>query len=43
MTYLLRDIDPDFWRRVKVKAAKEGVPIRSLLLSLLLAWLGGKI
>lgn len=35
MNYLLRDVDSELWRRVKVQAAKEGAPIRSVLIRLL--------
>jgi hypothetical protein len=38
-TYLLRDIDPDLWRRVKSKAALEGVSLKTLIERLLRAWL----
>ena len=40
-TYLLRGIDDDLWRRVKSKAALEGISIRALLEELLRAWLKG--
>lgn len=43
MTYLLRDIDDALWRRVKVKAAQEGIPIRDVILRLLKAWVRGQI
>jgi hypothetical protein len=33
--YLLRDIPPDFWRKVKVKAALRGESIRDVILRLL--------
>jgi len=39
-SFILRDIDPDFWRRVKSKAAAEGVTIKDLILRLLATWLG---
>jgi len=40
-TYLLRGIDDDLWRRVKSKAALEGISIKALLEELLRAWLKG--
>jgi len=33
--YILRDIPPELWKAIKVKAAQEGRPIRALLLELL--------
>jgi hypothetical protein len=37
-TYILRDIDPDLWRRVKMKAASEGVTAKDVILRLLGDW-----
>lgn len=31
-TYLLRDLDRNFWREVKIQAAKEDMKIRDLIL-----------
>ena len=42
MTYLLRNIDPNLWARVKVRAAKDRVPIRTVLLRLLRAYVRGR-
>lgn len=42
MTYLLRGIDPELWRRVKSKAAREGVSLRDLILRLLRSYLTGR-
>jgi len=39
MQYLIQKIEPLFWRKVKEKAAHEGKPIRTIIISLLLAWL----
>lgn len=39
-SFILRDIDPAFWRRVKSKAAAEGVTVKELILRLLTKWLG---
>lgn len=35
MTYLLRNIPDDLWVRVKQRAAKEGHPLRFIILKLL--------
>jgi len=32
--YTLRKIDPDLWRRLKVKAASEGKTVRTILIEL---------
>lgn len=32
--YTLRKIDPDLWRRLKVKAASEGKTLRTILIEL---------
>jgi len=34
------DVDPEIWKRVKAKAALEGRTLRSVVETLLLAWLG---
>jgi predicted HicB family RNase H-like nuclease len=39
-SYILRDIDPELWKRVKAKAALEGVSLKALIERLLRAWLG---
>lgn len=33
--YTLRDIDDDLWRKVKIQAAKDDKPIRTVILELL--------
>lgn len=38
-SYILREIDPELWKKVKSKAALEGVSLRVLIESLLIAWL----
>lgn len=38
-SYILRDIDPELWKRVKAKAALEGVSLKALIEQLLKAWL----
>jgi len=30
--YILRDIDPKLWKRVKIKATQEGVTIKSVII-----------
>lgn len=42
-TYLLRNIDPDLWERVKVRATSEGRSLRGLILWLLERYAAGKI
>ena len=39
--YTIRDIDPIVWRQVKVKAAQEGKPIRTVLLELIAGYVKG--
>jgi hypothetical protein len=35
LNYLLRNIDPDLWEKVKARAEKEGHPLRWVILRLL--------
>lgn len=35
VAYTIRDIDPDLWRKVKIQAAKDEKPIRTVILELL--------
>lgn len=37
-TYLLRDIDDELWRKVKSKAAAEGLTVKDVILELLAEW-----
>jgi hypothetical protein len=37
-SFILRDIDEDFWKKVKSKAAAEGITIKALILQLLERW-----
>jgi hypothetical protein len=37
-TYLLRDIDDELWRKVKSKAAAEGMTVKDVILKLLAEW-----
>lgn len=41
--YTLRDIPPDLWTRVRVKALQDGLPVRSVLLQLLAAYDSGEV
>ena len=34
-SYILRNIDPSLWARVKARSAAEGVPLRAIILKLL--------
>jgi hypothetical protein len=34
-TYLLREIPDDLWKKAKVKAAQDELPIRSIIVKLL--------
>ena len=33
--YILRNIDPDLWARVKARSQAEGIPLRAIILKLL--------
>jgi plasmid stability protein len=39
MTYLLRDVPDDLWRKVKAKAALRGQSLRDVLIQALTAYL----
>lgn len=39
-SYILRQIDEHLWRRVKSKAALQGITIKALIEKLLKDWLG---
>jgi hypothetical protein len=41
--YILRNIDPSLWQRVKARAAGEGIQLRQLLMHLLRAYADGGI
>lgn len=41
--YILRNIDPDLWKRVKERAAAEGRSLRGLILWLLQRYADGKV
>ncbi len=41
-TYILRDIPPDLWRAVKIKAVTTGESIKSIILRLLAEWAKGE-
>jgi hypothetical protein len=38
-SFILRDLNPDFWQRVQAKAVAEGVTVKALILRLLTVWL----
>lgn len=38
-SFILRNLDPDFWQRVQAKASAEGVSVKALILRLLGQWL----
>jgi len=38
-SFILRNLDPDFWQRVQRKAADQGTTVKDLILRLLAAWL----
>ncbi len=40
-SFVLRKIDDGLWKRVKVKAATEGVTIKSVLVGLIEGWAKG--
>lgn len=42
MNFLLRDIPPDLWRRVKARAALEGTTLRALFLAFLEKYAAGR-
>jgi hypothetical protein len=41
--YMLDDIPAGFWAAVRVKARRDGVSLRALILTLLNGWLTGAI
>ena len=43
MDYKLRDIDPEFWLRVKMKALRERMSVKKVITSLLWAWIEGRV
>jgi hypothetical protein len=40
--YHLRDVDPVLWTEVKVRAAREGVPIRTVIIRALERYAAGR-
>lgn len=40
--YLLRDVDPDLWRKLKAKAALKGESIRDVITRALVAYVKAK-
>jgi len=42
-SYLIRDIPKDLWRIAKQKAAEEDVALRDVILTLIRAWVDGRV
>jgi hypothetical protein len=42
-SYILRNIDPDLWERVKARSQTEGIPLRAIILKLLEMYGAGKV
>jgi hypothetical protein len=42
-SFILRNLDPEFWSRVQAKAAREGVTVKALILRLLTQWLAASL
>jgi hypothetical protein len=42
-SFILRNLNPDFWARVQAKAAAEGSTVKAVILRLLAAWLAAVI
>jgi len=43
MTYLLRDIDPDTWTRVKAQAKADNMTAKDVMLELIKAYASGEV
>ena len=43
MTYLLRDIDPDTWTRVKAQAKADNMTAKDVMLELIKAYASGEL
>ncbi len=41
--YILRSIDTKLWRRVKVRADEDAMPVRQVIFALLRAYADGKV
>jgi len=42
-SFILRQLDPEFWAKVQAKAAAEGTTVKAVILRLLAAWLAAVI
>ena len=42
-SYILRNIDPDLWARVKARSEQDGIPLRAIILKSLALYAEGKI
>ena len=38
-SFILRDLNPEFWSQVQAKAARDGITVKALILRLLTVWL----
>uniref|UniRef100_A0A6M3LF37 Uncharacterized protein n=1 Tax=viral metagenome TaxID=1070528 RepID=A0A6M3LF37_9ZZZZ len=43
MKYLLRIEDDGFWRKVRLKALREGRTVKAVILGFLVRWLRGEV
>ena len=43
MNYLLRDIDPAFWAKVKSRVCLEQTSLKVVIFALLTAWIKGRV
>lgn len=42
-SFILRDLNPEFWSQVQAKATREGITIKALILRLLSQWLAAAV
>lgn len=42
-SYILRNIDPKLWERVKARAQRDDLPLRALILAMLKAYADGRL
>jgi hypothetical protein len=43
LSYILRSIDPELWDDVKARAARDGLPLRAVILALLRGYAAGEL